>query len=191
MIYFALAVGTGTVKIGHTDGEPQDRLAALATGCPHDLVLLHTQFGDTADEAALHRQFDAQRVRGEWFRLEGPLTDYLADAIIAALPLIDRWNERPWVKPAGLVALTALAVELGRQSGDTLWEMECHRGFGSGGTVIGRAAFRTEHSTDLAAIGAKLDAEEIFSVISLRAVWWFPLFLTEEQKDAIVARFND
>lgn len=45
------------------------RLAALIECSSHDLLKM---------ESELHRRFDTHRVRGEWFRLESPLTEFIA-----------------------------------------------------------------------------------------------------------------
>ena len=67
MIYF-IQCETGEIKIGYTAGDPATRLAALAIGCPHKLTLLAAFEGGPEHEAALHRLFAADRIRGEWFR---------------------------------------------------------------------------------------------------------------------------
>lgn len=73
MIYFAHAEGTDLVKIGFTAGDPAKRVGELQTGCPHKLVLLASIEGSEQDEAKWHRDFAADRLNGEWFRLSVPL----------------------------------------------------------------------------------------------------------------------
>ncbi len=82
MIYFAQADGTDLVKIGCTAGDPTKRLRELQTGCPQPLKLIAAVDGGEADEARWHRDFAADRVNGEWFRLTIPLLL----AILAAVP---------------------------------------------------------------------------------------------------------
>lgn len=59
------------VKIGKAR-DPQERMAALQTGCPYDLVMVGTRRCRSdrhaeATEKELHRQFSVDRRRGEWF----------------------------------------------------------------------------------------------------------------------------
>lgn len=69
MIYFIEAVGANRVKIGFTEGEPEARLKALQTGCPHPLRLLVAFPGAQSVEKQLHEQFANLRTQGEWFDL--------------------------------------------------------------------------------------------------------------------------
>jgi len=66
-VYFIRDTHTGSIKIGHTGGPVQLRIAALQTANPHDLELLGTVSGGPDVESALHQRFEAQRLRGEWF----------------------------------------------------------------------------------------------------------------------------
>lgn len=68
MIYFIQDSGTLFIKIGFTDSDPMDRLKALQTGCPSQLVLLWSCDGDISAEGSLHCRFADARDRGEWFR---------------------------------------------------------------------------------------------------------------------------
>lgn len=67
-IYFIQDSHTLNVKIGFTEGRPEDRLAALQTGNPSKLILIADFPGDRADEQRLHVRFAAHRVSGEWFK---------------------------------------------------------------------------------------------------------------------------
>lgn len=69
MIYFAQADGTDLVKIGFTAGDAIERVSDLQTGCPHKLSVLAAVEGGERDEARWHKEFAAERVQGEWFRL--------------------------------------------------------------------------------------------------------------------------
>jgi hypothetical protein len=73
-VYFIEAVGTGTVKIGYTEGDPEDRLKQLQTGCPNQLRVAAWMAGRQEDEAELHKLFARHRVNGEWFNLSPELT---------------------------------------------------------------------------------------------------------------------
>lgn len=64
------------VKIGYAKNY-KSRIRELQTGCPHKLVLLMAIEASPARERELHREFNGQRVQGEWFHLEGNLSKYL------------------------------------------------------------------------------------------------------------------
>lgn len=67
MIYFAYCGSLDRLKIGTTT-ELKKRLSALQTGCPEPLELIGTIPGGRVEEAALHREFQHLRLKGEWFR---------------------------------------------------------------------------------------------------------------------------
>lgn len=67
-VYFVQAADGGPVKIGRS-ADPLARVASLQTANPDHLRILATMPGGSAVERALHRTFEAHRVRpdGEWF----------------------------------------------------------------------------------------------------------------------------
>lgn len=73
-VYFVQESGLGLIKIG-TSMNVSARMSALSRGTPHDLTLLTTIAGGFAVESEIHRHFERDRVRGEWFR---PIPDLLA-----------------------------------------------------------------------------------------------------------------
>lgn len=76
MLYFAT---TGNyVKIGQSDN-PTARVRQIQIHCPEPVKLAGTMPGTQEDERAVHRLFHEHRVRGEWFRLEQPILDYIKD----------------------------------------------------------------------------------------------------------------
>lgn len=77
-VYFIKAEGHSVVKIGSAIC-PESRLRELQTASPFCLILLGIEPGGMPREKELHRQFAAQRIRldGEWFRIEGSLSEYL------------------------------------------------------------------------------------------------------------------
>lgn len=82
MIYAIRAGDLPFVKIGTSWGGyagAGGRLDALQAGCPIELRLLGIIDGDRRAEYELHQRFAAQRERGEWFRIEGPVAQWLAD----------------------------------------------------------------------------------------------------------------
>lgn len=97
--YFIEAVGTGRVKIGFTEGDPQARLSNLQTGSAVELRLLATV---DCSESDLHTHFQSTRSHGEWFEK----TDSLASMVShitsqGSLPPKDTWPALfPMIGPA-------------------------------------------------------------------------------------------
>lgn len=87
MIYFIQDAETRLVKIGFSNA-PWQRFAKIQSDCPGELTMRALIDGGVAEEAALHVRFSAHRSRGEWFRAEASLGEFLA---LQALP----------VKPSG------------------------------------------------------------------------------------------
>jgi hypothetical protein len=65
-VYFIQVVGGGPVKIGHSV-DPEHRLQGLMCWCPYELEILATAPGCPLSEAAIHRELESSRSRGEWF----------------------------------------------------------------------------------------------------------------------------
>jgi len=78
-LYFIEAVNTGFVKIGRS-ADPERRLAQLATGSPHDLVILGKISGGSSVEAELHRRFKDIHERREWFKVSTELRTFVKEA---------------------------------------------------------------------------------------------------------------
>lgn len=74
IVYFI--AGADLVKIGFTN-DVHIRQRSIQSMSPVALHLIHTEPGDRALEAALHKQFAEYRSHGEWFRLEGAVKDYV------------------------------------------------------------------------------------------------------------------
>lgn len=134
------AIGYGDkVKIGWTSGLARYRLDSLQTGCPENLDLLVSRPGSRADERALHRKFAAHHIRGEWFRIEGPVGEWIdginrersdeagsaddaarstKDRLITAPPSPPR--HRAGARPAGPSGIGAYRSGHGRECGFAL-----------------------------------------------------------------------
>lgn len=91
-IYF-IQVGTdGPIKVGRTRCSPLVRMDSLQIGIPFDLRLRAVIIGvQPSVEIEIHRQFTHLHIRGEWFRPEPELLDF-----------IDK-NALPWKMPRGEV----------------------------------------------------------------------------------------
>lgn len=75
--YFILAHGANAVKIGKALN-PETRLAELQVGNPDELdLLLVLPHSAPFEEHQLHWRFDRYRIRGEWFKYEGILKDFI------------------------------------------------------------------------------------------------------------------
>lgn len=88
-VYFMREVNDGPVKIGWSV-DPWKRLETLQAGNPRELVLLTLKkFGTDAwaTEAALHQEFAAHQIRGEWFN---PTPEILARAASFGRPDCER-----------------------------------------------------------------------------------------------------
>lgn len=79
-VYFMRYGTSDRVKIGFT-GKMNLRKCSLESGTPENLHLIATVTGGRAQEARLHKRFAAFRIKGEWYKLEGKLAEY-----VAALP---------------------------------------------------------------------------------------------------------
>lgn len=77
MIYFVQSTASGLIKIGYAR-HVGVRLSNLQTGSPDPLKLLAAVDGGPEDEARLHGEFAAYRLRGEWFRPSDELTSAIA-----------------------------------------------------------------------------------------------------------------
>ncbi|MDX0227156.1 hypothetical protein GOC26_23245 [Sinorhizobium meliloti] len=71
--------GAGMVKIGRAVA-PEIRFDTLQSGSPVKLDLVGYIDGDHACERELHDRFKCYRAHGEWFRDEGPVSEW-ADSV--------------------------------------------------------------------------------------------------------------
>lgn len=76
-VYFIQRGDGGPIKIGTTTGL-EERLRSLKTAVPNLVVLRVIEGADRSLEKRLHRQFEAERVDGEWFRPSPGLLDWIA-----------------------------------------------------------------------------------------------------------------
>ena len=90
------------IKIGHT-AIPKERIAKLRSASSERLDVLAMVINTIIDEPTAHKKFHHLRVRGEWFRADPELLDFIetVKATAAAMP------KRPpdYEKPAHLEAL--------------------------------------------------------------------------------------
>lgn len=74
-VYF-IRVTEDAVKIGHAQ-KPYQRLVNLQAGAIEKLTMISCIDGGREMERELHRRFHAFRIRGEMFRRDGVLRDYI------------------------------------------------------------------------------------------------------------------
>lgn len=74
VVYIIRALGTNSAKVGFTRWEPERRLRALQTGCPHRLELVASWPGTRAAEEFIHGMLTRFQLRAqpeleghEWF----------------------------------------------------------------------------------------------------------------------------
>jgi hypothetical protein len=75
-VYYVHAPETGLVNIGFAK-DPFSRLGKMQVDSPSRLILLAVEDGGAAVEAERHARFAGLRTRGEWFRFEGELSDFV------------------------------------------------------------------------------------------------------------------
>jgi hypothetical protein len=78
------------IKIGRTEGTPEERLAQLQTGNPGELRLLAYRYGDEATERLIHQVLKGSHLRGEWFRVNELVLDVVACWFVVDLALLDQ-----------------------------------------------------------------------------------------------------
>lgn len=109
-VYFYQEQGGGPIKIGKGD-DPRKRGAALQTGNPRPLVLLHTIPGSHAEEGMLHRRFAHLRIRGEWFRADAELLSYIETLKAGGRPPLPwAWKGAALAGAWAVVCLVSLAL---------------------------------------------------------------------------------
>lgn len=81
----------GAVKIGFSI-DPKLRLKELQTATPDDLELLGAMAGTTETEDELQARFAEYQIRGEWFRADPVLLDFIARSIIKEGPVVEPKN---------------------------------------------------------------------------------------------------
>lgn len=79
--YVYFVQGGDAIKIGFSTNTA-GRLVGLQTSNAEELELLGSVRGSQKDEAELHEMFCHLRLRGEWFRAEDELTDYIKSALL-------------------------------------------------------------------------------------------------------------
>lgn len=66
------------IKIGFSSNDAEERLEVLQCGNPRQLVLMAVMPGSPKTETELHDRFSSLHVRGEWFKAEAELLQFIA-----------------------------------------------------------------------------------------------------------------
>jgi len=79
VIYFVVDRAANAVKIGYSLdlAGAHRRLSTFQIGNPRELTLAAAVPGDMYTESLLHRQYQALRIRGEWYEFLGELREYV------------------------------------------------------------------------------------------------------------------
>jgi hypothetical protein len=94
-VYFMLGDQTAQVKIGMSN-DPWRRSGQISSPA-RPIVLLYTDYTPSCGdlEASIHKQFAAQRIRGEWFNCTGPLKQFVLDCLSGTQDSIT-YSAGPW-----------------------------------------------------------------------------------------------
>jgi hypothetical protein len=76
-VYFIASPALRAIKIGYSAKHPVTRLKALQTGNADELEMIGWCAGTVALEQHWHRYFGDYWIRGEWFRLEGGIAEFI------------------------------------------------------------------------------------------------------------------
>lgn len=128
-VYFIEAVGLHRVKIGWTTKPAHERVKALKTSSPCDLLLLGTMPAkDQLAEKLVHERFSSIRIVGEWFEKTAELLAFVEHPVMQAVEKptavsayvpkskLDEWCEQDGRGPSSL----AKALGISRA---TLWRL--------------------------------------------------------------------
>lgn len=83
-VYFIKELALGSIKIG-VSRNVEERLAVLQRGMPQKLECIGFIKGDFKDENLLHDKFSHLRIRGEWFKADDELLDFLAKSDLKSI----------------------------------------------------------------------------------------------------------
>ncbi len=97
-IYFIVS-DDGFVKIGRSFNHPINRLDSLQTGNPHGLKLRLFIMGDSKIEKLMHKLFNKYHYRGEWYKFEGILKQFVTYPFSLSLVIDDLYfiEIKDWV----------------------------------------------------------------------------------------------
>ena len=139
MIYFIQNTADMLIKIGYAKNSVEDRMKTLQCGNPCRLILLMVVDGDRQTEADYHTQFKRSRARGEWFRPDKKLMDFIfgANSAEKAEKQEERSNDQILAERYGLKPTQVLRLRSEMECYDTnvdtaerMWN-SCHPSWGN------------------------------------------------------------
>lgn len=77
----------GNIKIGYST-ITKNRVSELQVGNSQELQVLLVAEGDRGTESALHNKFKRLKVRGEWFKADKELLDFIQELKMAGLNIV-------------------------------------------------------------------------------------------------------
>lgn len=77
-VYFIQGKCGGAIKVGYSVN-PEGRLRELQTGYPDTLMILLMIPGTQSTERALHKEFEAAKLKGEWFRPDAAVIERIKE----------------------------------------------------------------------------------------------------------------
>lgn len=75
-VYFVLVDSTRNIKIGYSTNIRR-RIHTLQTSIPEKIKLLGYITGDMNKEKELHKMFRVHKIKGEWYRFDTSIIDYI------------------------------------------------------------------------------------------------------------------
>ncbi len=79
LIYFIQAGNLDIVKIGVTSNRVGLRLSHLQVSSWEELKILGSFLCERSEEHKIHMRFSKDRIRGEWFRLTGEISEFIRE----------------------------------------------------------------------------------------------------------------
>lgn len=98
---YAISDGAGAVKIGWSRN-PARRLHEISVCLSSTPTLIGCRPGTPLDEKAAHFHLRAYRIRGEWFRYEGPVKAFV-DSLPPRLTVVKNVSPEPHLKRWAIV----------------------------------------------------------------------------------------
>lgn len=79
MVYFIGNRKQKIVKVGYTVTKIEQRLHTIRANCPFEVECLLLIEGLKDTEQCLHKLFESQHIRAEWFKIEGEVEKYISN----------------------------------------------------------------------------------------------------------------
>jgi hypothetical protein len=89
---YVVEAQNGVIKIG-VSCSPKSRALAIHQHSPVPCRLIAALPGETKDERRLHRRFAEQRSHCEWFRIEGPVAEFVSFVRGTGVDRVPDWDE--------------------------------------------------------------------------------------------------